>query len=121
VRSSLLFRASELVANRFAAAAKNSATASILRATRARFDTLEPHDRIRTIAIAVAVGAAGHLLLLRLVPWQLAPALPISFWLLIVATAIVAVVFARQLAAAWQTSVIRRVIRHALNGVPYIS
>ena len=120
MRSSLLFRACEGVAAVGRTAAMNSATAAAIHDTRARFNALERHDRIRAIAIATAVGAAGHLLLARLMPSNLAPALPRSFWLLISATAIVAVVFARQLAAALQTSAIRRVIRHALKGVPYI-
>jgi len=75
---------------------------------RERFDSLDPARRVRAAAIVVSVASAGHLVLLRIVPSQLAPALPKALWLLVAATAAVAAVWPHSVIAAWQTSALRR-------------
>jgi hypothetical protein len=47
------------------------------------FETLPGRERVRSVAIAGAVAAAFHALLLGLVPLPLRPAVPRVFWLLV--------------------------------------
>jgi len=56
------------------------------------FGTLPRRERMRSVAIAGAVAAAFHALLLGLVPLPLRPALPRVFWLLVSIAAAVAAV-----------------------------
>ena len=56
------------------------------------FEALPQQDRLRAMAIAAAVAAASHALLLGLVPPALRPAVPRAFWMVLSAAAAVAAV-----------------------------
>ena len=71
---------------------------------RDRFAALPAAERLRGVAALVATATIGHLVLLRIVPAHIAPALPKAFWLLIASAAIIVAVFADRFAARWPSS-----------------
>lgn len=50
---------------------------------RRAFDALPRSEQVRAIAITAAVAAAGHALLVGLMPLALRPAMPRVFWLIV--------------------------------------
>lgn len=108
VRTSALFRAADSIATACLIAADRSAVAARVRDARARFASLPGDGRLRAVAICVATAAAGHLLLLLLVPARIAPGTPKALWLLVAAAALFVAVCARGLAASWETSAVCR-------------
>ena len=108
VRTSVLFRAADAIASAVHTSANRSACAARVRDARARFAALTSAGRLQTVAIVAATGAVGHLLLLLLVPAQIAPATPKALWMLVAAAALVVALCARRLAASWATSVVCR-------------
>jgi hypothetical protein len=113
VRTSALFRAADSIATACLTAADRSAVAARVRDARARFASLPGDGRLRADAICVAMAAAGHLLLLLLVPARIAPGTPKMLWMVVAATATIVALCAQALAASWETSVLRSVFRSA--------
>jgi hypothetical protein len=109
VRASVLFRAASAVATACLTAADQSAVARQARDARVHFESRPCEERVRATAILVATATAGHLLLLFFVPAQIAPATPKVFWVVVAATASIAALVARPIAAGWRTSGLCRI------------
>ena len=85
-----------------AASMRSSRAMEGVRTLEREFLALTLAERIRCFAVALAVAASGHLLLLALVPTRLRPAVPRLLWI-VVAGASAAVAFtAPALAVAWR-------------------
>lgn len=110
VRASALFRAVEAIATACERAADASAVAARVRRARARFAALSGAERVRTIAMFMGTAAAGHLVLLTTVPAHIAPATPKGLWIGVAVASAIAALFARPLAASWETSAVRRAV-----------
>ena len=94
----LLIRVAEVGA----ASMRSSRAMQGVRTLEREFLALTLAERLRCIAVALAVAASGHLLLLALVPTRLRPAVPTTLWV-VVAGASAAVTFtAPALAVAWR-------------------
>ena len=109
VRRSVMFRAADAIAAAFLSAADRSGVALRIRNAWAQCASLTSDARLQAVAIFVAAAAAGHWLLLFLIPAQVAPATPKALWLIIAGTASIVALCARPLAADWETSILRKV------------
>ena len=59
-------------------------------------------ERIRWVAVTLAVAASGHLLLLALVPTRLRPAVPRLLWIVVAGASTAVALTAPALAVAWR-------------------
>ena len=119
VRASALFRAAEAIASACERAADGSAVAARVRRARGRFAALPGAERVRTIAIFLGTAAVGHLALLTAVRAHITPATPKGLWIGVAVASAFAALFARPLAASWETSTLRRAVDrivHAFHG-----
>jgi hypothetical protein len=110
VRASALFRAAEAIATACERAADASAVAARVRRARGRFAALPGAERVRTIAMFTGTAAVGHLALLTIVAAHIAPATPKALWIGVAVASAIAALFARPLAASWETSAVRRAV-----------
>ena len=108
VRQSAIVRTIDALGEAWRAAVEDSSTAGRIRRIRSRFLMLPLAVRVRAVAIAVASAAGAYLLLLRVVPAQVAPAIPRTLWPLAFASATATAIVADRLAASWDSSSLRR-------------
>jgi hypothetical protein len=113
LRASWLVRIVSTCASAWITAGHRSATARVLRRARDRFLDLPEAERVRAAAVFVATAVVGHLVLVSFLPAHIAPALPKSFWIVVVVTALVAALNATRLIEAWRSSVVSRIWRDA--------
>ena len=118
LRGSWLARTIDVSATAWRVAATRSAFVCALRSAIARFSSLAPADRLRAAAVFVATATVGHLILLRLVPSYIAPALPKAMWMLVAAAAFVVAVVPERLIAGWESSFVCRIWRVQLSRRP---
>ena len=111
LRGSWLGRGVDASATAWRVAVTRSAFVGSLRRVIARFSSQAPADRLRAVAVSVATATVGHLMLLRFVPPHIAPALPKSFWMLVLAAALVAALVPRRVIAGWESSFVSRIYR----------
>jgi hypothetical protein len=111
LQESWLIRGADRIADACVHAGDRSRSARLIRGVRERFLALPVDQRVRAAAAFVAAAATGHLLILRLVPAHVAPALPRLLWVLVAATALIVAVLADRLTEAWNSSLVCRVWR----------
>ena len=111
VRDSMLVAIIDGAARLSLRAAAQSSLLSSIAGPVARYREAPAVDRIRIAAVAVLTLAVAELVFLRIVPRQVAPSLPFSFWVLAAVASTVAAACARPLATAWQSSLLRRLGR----------
>jgi hypothetical protein len=111
LRGSWLVRTIDVSATAWRVAATRAAIARALRSAITQFSSLTPADRLRAVAAFSATATIVHLLLLRVVPAHIAPALPQLFWVLVTATALFIAILADRLTAAWNSSLVHRAWR----------
>jgi len=111
--SSAMIRALDLATRRWALARAHSSAGSRVADARERLRRASPADRVRAAALAAGTAAAGHLILLQLVPAQVAPQMPRGLWLFVAAAALVAAVSANAVVSGWNSSLLRRLTRRA--------
>ena len=116
LHGSALVRAADAVGRIGLAAARHSATARRLHGLRERVARLPPAAQLRSAAVFVATATLAHLLLLRVVPPHIAPALPKAIWILVVLTAVVSAAIADRLTVAWVSSMTGRFWRATISG-----
>ena len=113
LRSSAIIRACEMAMRWWALGRAHSSAGSRVAAARERVRRASPADRVRAAALAAGTAAAGHLILLRLVPAQVAPQIPRGLWLFVAAAALVAAFSANAVVGGWNSSLLRRLTRRA--------
>jgi hypothetical protein len=111
LRASAIVRALDTVARWWTAAGANSAVASRALMAAAQIRRAAPADRVRAFALAIGIASAGHLILLQVVPAQVAPTIPRALWLSVAAAALLAAQCAAAVAGSWNSSVVRRLLR----------
>ena len=111
LRGSWLVRSVDAAATAWRVAAPRSALVRPVRRAAAQFRSLSPADRLQAVAVFVAGATAGHLMLLRFVPPHIAPALPKSFWMLVLAAALVAAFVPQRVIAGLESSFVSRIYR----------
>ena len=85
-----------------AASLRSSRAMEGVRALEQEFRALTLAERIRCVAVALAVAASGHLLLLGFVPTRLRPAVPTTLWIVVVGASAAVAVTAPAFAVAWR-------------------
>ena len=85
-----------------AASIRSSRAMEGVRTLEREFLALALAERIRCIAVALAVAASGHLLLLAFVPARLRPAMPRILWIVVAGASTAVAVTAPALAVAWR-------------------
>jgi hypothetical protein len=108
VRTSALVRVSERTTYALIGLAGRSATAARIRAARGWFESLTGQARLQVAGVFAAAAAVGHLLLLKSLPPQVAPAFPAGCWALVAVGGLFAACCARPLSASWEASAARK-------------
>jgi len=113
LRSSAIIRALDMATRWWALARAHSSAGLRMDDARARLRRASPADRVSAAALAAGTAAAGHLILIQLVPAQVAPQIPRGLWLFVAAAALVAAVSANAVVSGWHSSLLRRLTRRA--------
>jgi len=108
LRQSLICRMFDRVVDSWTAASRSSRIGAELRAAVLRFTSIAVVPRVRAAAAFVAAFAFGEVILQRVVPSQVRPALPIAWWILVAAASTSAALCAETLTRAWPASRVRR-------------
>ena len=85
-----------------AASMRSSRAMEGVRTLEREFLALTLAERIRCFAVALAVAASGHLLLLAFVPARLRPAVPRILWMIVAGATTAVALAAPALAVAWR-------------------
>jgi hypothetical protein len=115
LRGSWLVRTIDVSAAAWRVAATRSAIVRALRRAITQFSSLTPAKRLRAVAVFVATAAVGDLILLRLVPLDIAPTLPKAMCVLVAAAALVIAFVPGRLIAGWESSFVSRIWRVQLS------
>jgi hypothetical protein len=115
LRGSWLVRTIDVSAAAWRVAATRSAIVRALSRAITQFSSLTPAKRLRAVAVFVATAAVGDLILLRLVPLDIAPTLPKAMWVLVAAAALVIAFVPGRLIAGWESSFVSRIWRVQLS------
>ena len=108
-RSAIVRTAARAIAA-FRAAAESSTLASSAVRARRELSALRPEQRVRLAGLLVATALATEQLLLMLIPAQLRPSPPPALRVEVALAALAVILAAPQLARAWPTSRLRRIL-----------
>ena len=111
VRDSVLVAILDGAALAWLRAAAQSSLLSSITGPVARYRQAPAIDRIWIVAVTALTLAVAELALLPIVPRQVAPSVPVSFWVLAAVASAFAAGCARPLANGWQSSLLRRLGR----------
>ena len=113
VQASAMLRAADRISSAALTAWDRSRIARSIRGASVQFGRLGHAERVRAIAVMAVTAFVGHLVLLSVVPPQVAPAAPRLFWIAAAVAVAVVAVFPRATVVSWQTSIVRRLVTGA--------
>src|SRR5262245_43840633 len=107
LQESRLIRGVDTIATASLHAVNRSTSAEWMRRTWARVVSGPVESQVRATSVFVATATIGHVLLLRLVPAHIAPALPRALWVTIAASALIVAAASAPVTTAWASSAVR--------------
>lgn len=110
VQASAMFRAADRISSAALTVWDRSRIARSIRGASVQFERLGHAERVRAIAIIAVTASVGHLVLLSVVPPQVAPAAPRLLWIAAAVAVAVVAMFPRATVVSWRTSIVRRLV-----------
>jgi hypothetical protein len=108
LRRSILYRTLDALAAAWATAEAHSRVVARVRSIAVGLVSTAPAKRLRASSMCAATFATATAALQRVVPPQVAPAVPITAWIAVAAAAAIAALLAEPLTQAWPASRCRR-------------